>query len=293
MKNSRINLQLKKAFKTLFILSLLIANTNCIGNDQNELKRYDVKSAVVHYRSKVSGIVMGSTISGSGTESLYFKDWGAVELVEEESTQTNEVNVFGTKKIETVDIHTINKMNNGENYHVDFDRKSITLTRIADTDLMQQTNTNATEVGKNMLESMGGKKVGDEKILGYACEIWEILGAKQWMHKGVVLKLEATIMGITTIKEATSAEFNISIADKYFNLPDFPIQEVEGFINNEEYDDEVDEMDEKMEILSKMTFSEWKRRFVPNDDRLKTMSEDELHQTFDMIQKMIKMRKER
>lgn len=293
MKNSRINLQLKKAFRTLFILSLLIVNTNCIGNDQNRLKRYEVKSAVVHYRSTVSGIVMGSTISGSGTESLYFKNWGAVELVEEESTQTNEVNVFGTKKTETVDLHTINKMDNGENYHVDFYRKTITHSRNAAMDLMQQTNTDAAEASKNMLESMGGKKIGDEKILGYTCEIWELLGAKQWMHKGVVLKLEATSMGIKTIKEATGAEFNISIADKYFNLPDFPIQEVEGFVNNEEYDDEMDEMDEKMEILSKMTYSEWKSKFVPNDDRLKTMSEDELHQTFDMIQKMIKMRKER
>ena len=42
-----------------------------------------------------------------------------------------------------------------------------------------------------------------------------------------------------------------------------------------------------------MTFSEWKSKFVPNDDDLKAMSEEELHQTYEMIQKMIKMRMER
>jgi len=294
--------------KLTIILSLLIVTISCKGNEnkaidslavtdkqENKLKRYEVKSGIVQYTSKISGKVIGSVIAGSGTESLYFKDWGAVELVEEKSSQTTTTNIFGKKSIETTNPHTMSKLDNGESYHVDFDKKQIFLSRDMAMDVTKafHPNADAGDVGKNMLESMGGKKIGNEKFLGYNCEIWDIMGAKQWMYKGVVLKLEMTVMGITTIKEATSAKFNASVSEKYFKLPNYPIQKEEGFVNNEEFEDDMEEMDANMEKISKMSFEEWKKMALADkeDEEMQNMSEKELHQTYDMIQKMVKMRK--
>ena len=290
--------------KLIIILSLLIVTISCKGNEnkdslavtdkqENKLKRYEVKSGIVQYTSTISGKVLGSVITGSGTESLYFKDWGAIELVEEKSTQTTNTKIFGKKSTETTNTHTMSKLDNGESYHVDFDKKQIFLRRDMAMDMTKifHPNTDAGDVGQNMLESMGGKKIDEENFLGHDCEIWDIMGAKQWMYKGVVLKLEMTVMGITTIKEATSAKFNTSVSDKYFKLPDYPIQKEEGFMGNDEFEDDMEDMDAEMEEMSKMSFKEWKSIVQENDTEMEAMSDEELKQNYDMMQKMIKMRK--
>lgn len=273
------------------ILSLIVVFVSCDGNSQNQLKRYEVKSGIVKYTSTISGKVMGSKIAGSGTENLFFKDWGALELREEQSSQTTTVKFFGREKVETTSTHVINKLDNGESYLANFDTKIITVSRDPMMDMMKKSNTNATEAGKNMLESMGGEKVGNESVLGHNCEVWDVMGAKQWLYKGVMLKMEVTVMGVKTITEATSAKFNVSVADSNFKLPDFPIQKTDGFMNNEEFDEEMDDMNDKMNKLENMSYEEWKKMAQKNDEEMRQMSEEELRQTYDMIQKMIKMRK--
>lgn len=276
--------------KICILISLFIAVTSCKGGEQNKLKRYEVKSGIIQYTSITSGKIMGSTVSGSGTESLYFTDWGAVELSELQSTQTSEIKFFGKTKTKTDETHTINKLDNGDSYSVDFDRKTITLSRDAAMELMMQTNTDAGDAGKSMLESMGGKKIGEEKYQTYDCEIWEVIGIKQWIYKGLTLKTEATVMGIKTITEATSIELNVSVPDKNFKLPDFPIQEVDGYMSNETYNNEMEELDKGMEQMQNLSYEEWKKMVTENDPEMQAMSEEELHQTYDMMQKMIKAR---
>ncbi len=272
------------------ILALAILTISAFA--QNKLKRYDVKSGIVEYETTISGKMMGSTISGGGTEKLFFKDWGAIELKEAESSQTTTIKIFGKGKTETENTHTINKLDNGESYIVDFDKKQIYASRDMAMDMTKafHPDADAGEVGESMLESMGGEKVGNEKFIGYDCEVWEFSGGKQWLYKGLMLKLEMTMLGITTITKATTAKFNINVADKFFNLPDFPIQKEEGYMDNEEYEDDMEDMNDNMKKLSKMSFSEWKKMAQANDEEMQQMSDEELHQTYDMIQKMIKMR---
>jgi hypothetical protein len=272
------------------ILSLAVVLVSCSGNSQNTLKRYNVKSGIVDYKTIISGEIMGSKISGSGVEYLYFKNWGALELKETQSSQTTTINIFGKEQIEKISTHIINKLDDGESYFADLDKKTITVGRDPMMDLMKQSNTNASDAGKDMLESMGGKKVGTENVLGYSCEVWDVMGAKQWIYKGVPLKIEVTVLGIKTVTEATSAKFDVSVADTNFKLPDYPIQQQEGYMNNEEFEDEMGEMDNKMDELSKLSFEEWKEMATKNDPEMQQMSDEELHETFDMVQKMIKMR---
>ena len=277
--------------KINILLSFLVVLASCSGNSQNQLKRYEIKSGIVKYTSTISGKVIGSKIAGSGTENLYFKDWGALELKETTSEQTTTMKFFGKEKVETTSTHVINKLDNGESYLANFDTKIITVSRDPMMDMMKQSNTNATEAGKNMLESMGGKIVGTESVLGHSCEVWDVMGAKQWLYKGVMLKMEVTLLGIKTITQATSAKFDVSVADANFKLPDFPMQKMEGFMNNDEFDTELEDMDAKMKELSKLSFEDWKKMATKNDPEMREMSDEELHQTYDMIQKMIKLRK--
>ncbi len=278
--------------KLVIILSLFIAIASCNANAQNKLKRYDVKSGIVEYETTISGKMMGSTISGSGTEKLFFKDLGALELKEIKLNQTTTIKIFGKGKTETENTHTINKLDNGVSYMVDFDKKQIYARRDLAMDMTKEyhSDADAGDVGENMLKSMGGEKIGTDKFLGYNCDLWKIPGGKQWLYKGLMLKLEMKLLGITTITEATSAKFNINVADKFFDLPDFPIQKEEGFMDNDEFEDEMEDMDDKMETLSKMSFSEWKKMAQANDEEMQQMSDEELHQTYDMVQKMIKMK---
>jgi hypothetical protein len=132
---------------------------------------------------------------------------------------------------------------------------------------------------------MGGEKIGTEKILNYNCEVWKIPGGKQWMYKGLPLKLEMTVMGTTSTLMVTSAKFNTSVPDKYFELPDYPIQEMEGYQNDEEYAKDKAEMKKNAKKMQKMTYAEYKAMVLKEDPNV---SEEELKTGYKMMKKMTK-----
>ena len=278
--------------KSSLLIILCATLVSCTGNGQKVLKRYQIKSGVVELESTITGKAMGTTISGTGSESLYFKNWGAVEVKEEESSQTTTTSIFGNKNTDTSKTHTMYKLDDGESYSVDFERKEIRKTNDMAMEMtkMFQKDADAGKVGKELLESMGGKLLGSEVVLGYECEIWDLMGIKQWLYKGVLLKSEASIAGITTTKVATSAKFNNSVPEARFELPDFPVIEEESFMDNESFDVDMDEMQKDMDRIKGMSYEDWKKMATANDPEMQTMSEEELKQMYNMMQKMIQMR---
>ncbi len=288
-----------KHLTTLSLIFFALIATNSFA--QNQLKRYDLESGEIVYETTTSGKMMGSTISGNGIEKLYFKNWGALELRETESSQTTVVKFFGKETKETEDTHTILKLDNGKTYSVDFDKEMIYVNRDMAMDMTKQyyPDGDAGEAGKSMLESMGGKITGTEKFLGYTCDVWEIPGGSQLIYEGAMLKADITLLGIRTITTATSAKFNHNISDSHFELPDFPMQQLEMFDNemsDESYEDDGDdEIDPAtLEALSKMSFEEWKTLALAEDEdgELKNMSDEQLRQMYDYIQVRVKMLKD-
>jgi hypothetical protein len=231
---------------------------------------------------------MGSTIDGSGTEDLYFKNWGDLELKKTDEKKTTHINIFGQKKTEVDEAHTINKLDNGKSYTVDMKNKIIYVQRDPAMEMMKTFGKGDVEkTGEKMLESMGGKKVGQEKILGYTCDVWEIPGGKQWIYKGIPLKLQMTVMGITTTNEATSAEFNKSVPDKYFKLPDYPIEEMPGYQSDEAYKNDKKDMKKGAEMMRKMSFEDYKALLKKNDPQsYKEMTDEEIKMSYNLMQKM-------
>lgn len=199
-----------KHFKLLTILIITFVWTTLHA----QTNRYEVKSGSVEYSITHSGNMMGMSMQGKGTAKTIFKEWGNVELHSEEINSVT----MGMKKSQK----QMTKIDNGKVYSVDFDQNVI-YEFSADT-LMNSEYKDLVKTGKDALTSMGGKKVGEENFLGYDCEIWEMMQVKIWLHKGVMLKSEANIMGIKNTTVATKVELNNAISDDAFKLPNFPVK---------------------------------------------------------------------
>ncbi len=288
--------------KLVIALSFIFLFFSCKKSESenlvtNQYKRYDVESGMIEYKTTINGEVMGSTVSGEGTSSLYFKDWGAIELTEETSKETTEINFLGQKEKDITNDHAITKIENGMVYTVDFENKKINKIENISMELMKGTDVN--KIGKQMLETMGGKELENEKFKGYDCEVWDLNGNKQYFYKGIQLKSEIEMMGMTTITEATSVKFNTKISDDKFKLPDYEVvavdtmmgeENMEDLINSDAYSDDMQEVNENMDALSEMSFKEWKKMAQSNDPEMAEMSDKELRQTYDMMQQIIKLR---
>ena len=108
------------------------------------------------------------------------------------------------------------------------------------------------KTGKEMVEAMGGKKIGEEKFMGYTCEIWQMMHIKLWLYKGIMLKSEAEMMGI---KHTTKVDLDISISADDLKLPNFPIKSAAESImyeGNEEEDDVPQLTPEQMQQMEEM-----------------------------------------
>lgn len=189
-----------------------------------DTKRYEVESGEIEYVIKGGGNMMGMKSSTEGKKTVVFEKWGNHEVSESYEKNTNG---FGAPE----ETHELTQFKNGKVASVDFEEKVIYIH-----DLMQKSyqgsNENYTQFGRDMLEQNGGKRVGSEKILGYNCEVWEWMGAKIWVYKGVTLKVTTNMMGMTHTEVATKARFNKKIPSSRFALPKYPTKKVEDVYND-------------------------------------------------------------
>lgn len=263
-----------------------------LASQDSKLKRYEVQSGSVTYESIIEGKVLGSTINGKGTSELYFKDWGAIELIEERETKTTVTKVFGKESSQSESVHNLSKLENGKAFYVDFERKEIrTQKDMAMESIQTFGNGDANQTGKDLFTSMGGEKIGSEKVLGYECEIWSLMGTKQWIYKGVPLKVEASVMGVRTVKKAVSAEFNKTIDDSRFKLPDFKIVDQDNYEGNDFYEETEEdkiEMKKQAQQMKDMTYEEYKEMLLKEDEEAREMSEEEMKQSYSLFKMAIK-----
>ena len=206
-----------KTVRNLLVIASLLLTTHLFAQ-----KRYDVKSGIVTYKIEGGGSMLGVSTKTTGTQKLYFKDYGNVEvrIIDETSNTMGQVSKT----------HAISKLDHGTAYSVDEESKRIIKQDIALLRQQDKKQADMLTMGKDMMEKMGGKKIGTGKVLGYPCEIWTILGSKVWMYKGVPLKTEADIMGFKHTEVATSAKFNVHVPEKYFQLPNYPVTTMDAMI---------------------------------------------------------------
>lgn len=187
----------------------------------NTVKRYTIESGEIQYQISGTGKMMGATILTTGNKKLVFKNYGTLQLEEE---QIQEITTGADNR--TINKHTLSKLDNITVYEVDFKHKNIKKT----TDMLA-----VTAMGKNMgedtaktLQGLGGEKLQQtDNVQGYACNVWTLMGAKQCLYKDQVpLWIETSMMGIKQKTTAVSIKFNHAISDNQFALPDYPVQDM-------------------------------------------------------------------
>lgn len=170
-----------------------------------DIKKYQVKSGIIEY--KIEGTI-------NGTETVYFDDYG----IKEARLTKTVVKIFGISN----ETETLTITDKEWNYNIDLKEK--TGTKMKNEQMKQMldglTQKEYEEFGKKMMTEMGGKLVGNESILGYNCEVWDVskISSKTWNYKYVPLKTEVNMMGATTYL-ATSFKENVSIPADKFQVP--------------------------------------------------------------------------
>jgi len=232
--------------KQLFVVALSMMLILQLSAQQSG-KKFAIKSGKLEYK------LTGNT---TGTKTIYFDDYG--DKYFERLVSLTETKMFGvTDKSETNkttiinDGHfwTVNKItNNNVEGVLPFYSSSKAL-------FNSMTEKEQKEFADDILESFGGTHEGVEKVLGYTCEKIAVMGSVLWIYKGVALKSEAKIMGITANETATSFEMNINISSSQFEAPvgvEFvnleQQQSILGDVDMEMYQDEDSDADEVIPV---------------------------------------------
>jgi len=204
---------------TKISLAVLMIGSMLVAGEM--MKKYDVKSGKVEYDIRGSGEFMGVSIKTIGKKRVIFDNYGVKDLTEINKVEKKTIN--GKANIKKS--HTMKYMNNAMIYSVSFKDKKIMRMQNPAMALgaLFGGGKNMQQAGESMMQTMGGKKVGTDKVLGYTCTVWSIMGSKQCTYKGVILKIETDIMGIKNTEIATKVEFDISMNKSDFALPKFAI----------------------------------------------------------------------
>jgi len=203
---------MKKLF-ILFSLALFSLSTNAHNNQNNQLA---IKSGYVEY--ELTGSV-------TGTKKYWWDDYGNKSRTEIKST--SEVKIFGmTSKEEQ---HSITITDDNTIYTQDLIKGTAHKSsndeyeEIGNEMTEDMTEEEIEQLGEEVLASMGGERLGTEKILGKECEVIKVMMAKVWMYKGIPLKSTAKVMSIETNETAVKFDENISIPFSTFT-PDKSVE---------------------------------------------------------------------
>jgi len=199
---------LKELTLSLIFISLIF-NLGYTQNNELNKKRYYVESGIIKY--KISG-------NTKGTEEIYFDKWGEREA--QISKAVTETTFFGIKNKQ--EENTLNILDGDISYGIDLKKKTGVKTLNAGVTTMSAmcNGKSPRKMGKEMLKQMGGKKIGEEEILGKKCEIWKALGTKLWLWKGIPLKISSKILGIERVTEAVEIKTNVKIDENRFQVPE-------------------------------------------------------------------------
>ncbi|MCL3781909.1 hypothetical protein EMN47_16105 [Prolixibacteraceae bacterium JC049] len=185
--------------KRLLILSTIALLALTAG--AQKFKRYPFKSGIVQFQ------YTGKT---TGTETLYFDDYGRLEARHTKTT----TKVFGVKSTENkITILKGSQMTTIDNE--EGTKHTMTNPLLAS---MAEENIDFEEFGKKMMESLGFQKVGTETVKGKTCEVWKGIGTI-YTWKGLALRTDMNMMGSKFTILATDIKTNVNVPAKYFAIP--------------------------------------------------------------------------
>jgi len=204
-----------KKLVVLFILSISFS----LGA-QEKADRVAVKSGCITYE------LTGST---KGTKTIWWDSYGDKSY--EEIKSTSEIKMFGMVNKE--EVHTVTIMIGDKFWSANLldntgQKGTMPYYDAAKEIAEDMSDEEVRQLEQQLMDALGGEKLGSETFMGRKCEVMKIMGAKAWVYKGLLLKSEARIMGIEANEIATLFKENMSVpASKFEPLSNINYEEVD------------------------------------------------------------------
>jgi hypothetical protein len=215
---------MKKLFLTsfAFILAILMFQScKSSGKSADDNQVMNFKTIVVEYNSAYE--MMGIKMTEKETT------WMDIKNKKEASVSVKNTSMMGVETSE----ETMTLKDGDWYYTINLKEKTGTKTNIKemqDVALMFAGSVDVTSL-KDFVEKNGGKVLDNESFLGKDCLVYELMGTKNWMYKGIILK---TMMGDKIMKEAVKIDEDVKIPSDKFELPSgIKITEMEDILNSQ------------------------------------------------------------
>ncbi len=188
--------------KKMFYVLVIFMCTQVISAQHQDAKHYAIKSGFIKY--ELTGSI-------KGTKLLYWDNYG--EKTREEIESVTEVKMFGMTNTEKE--HTVTITDGDHFWSVDLIENTGQKGTLEVYDVGKQMTENMSDAEAKKLEeevmsALNGQKLGNEDFLGKSCDVYEVMGAKSWIYKGVALKTIAKMMGVEANEIALEFKENSS-----------------------------------------------------------------------------------
>lgn len=195
--------------KNILITFLFIAVFSAISSAQ-QARKYAVKSGYLKLE------LSGSTV---GTREIWWDNYGQKTTEHEKYITTTKM--LGMKSTEQKDALTIivNDQFWTINYIENTGMKGVVPNFADDMNMNSMSEKEQQEFVNQLIEDMGGQRLGTEKLGTYTCEVVSLMGMKVWVYKGLALKSEGKLMGIETKEMYSDFKPGTTVAASKFTPP--------------------------------------------------------------------------
>ena len=250
-----------------------------------------MESGMIFYDINITGTSKGFSTQTRGIARLVFDRWGALELKEEDSTET-QTGDFN----ETHDIHTMTKIDHGTIYTVDFDEQTIYKTRDRALDLAIARKEDLSDESLRLIREMKGVKVGTDRVAGFPCDVWKVKDQEICLYMGIPLRITIDGPNFHSERKALQVVLNRPVPPEQFRLPDLPIVVDEEYTSNasaqtrtEDYIASVKDLQEKLSSLG-LNLDDPNASLTPEQERMviDTLGERYLQKQKRLLPQLIK-----
>lgn len=196
--------------KTILILMLSILMLGVNAQNKNA-KQFLIKSGYLKMQ------ITGNT---EGTREVWWDNYGEKTCTIENTKTT--IKVFRMTKV--TETHTM-FINDGMNYwSIDYINNTATKGTFGEYSWGGEDMTEEEQkvLADSISSVLGAEKIGTEKLGGYTCDVYTVLGntSKSWIYKAIVLKSETSILGMKSNEMFVEFKPNTEVKSSRFTPPE-------------------------------------------------------------------------
>lgn len=194
-------------FKRVF-MTLALAGVTLLQADIT-VPMYGVEKGLIVYDVYGGGPLAPETnLTLEGNASLRFSDFGKTLFSSEEGIVITSGALQSKQAIKNLEKQTSDAL-----FTVDFQNEKI--------QERKNSISNALKGG----DTKDLNKTGQEEVAGVTCDVWEGHGIRKCLYKGIPLKIESDVLGISYHKVARIVDFDTNSTSEAYELPDFPVED--------------------------------------------------------------------